>query len=146
VADYVSYLPYLSIAFVALGVLGLFMSRRRQSAPQLAEPCEIVADWRPTGKIDFVQSGRDDAPRFNLQSEDFRVLQSMSGTKRVEVRWRPATLEEAKRVASWNNSRDTIFSLPLPQSTRTPSLVPALPHEQPAPQSDEQVLSPQRSH
>jgi hypothetical protein len=128
VQDYFSYLPYLSAVAIALGALGLLLSRQRRQAPPISEPCEVVNDWRPTGKIDFAQSGRDDAPLFTLRTEDFRVLRSMSGAKRVEVRWRPATLEEAKRVASWSNNRDSAFSLPLPGTTDAASLVPELSH------------------
>jgi hypothetical protein len=89
-----------------------------------AEPGEVVTDWRPTGKIDFPQTGSDAAPRFYLQTEEYRVLQTVSGTKHVEVRWRPATLDEAKRVARWNNSRETILGLPLTEPVRAATLVP----------------------
>jgi hypothetical protein len=37
-------------------------------------------------------------PRFILQAEDIRLLVSFSGIERKEIRWRKATLKEAKRV------------------------------------------------
>jgi hypothetical protein len=126
VTDYFSYLPYIAFAAIAVGLIGLALSWRqpRQAQQVDAEPGEVVTDWRPTGKIDFPQTGSDAAPRFYLQTEEYRVLQTVSGTKHVEVRWRPATLDEAKRVARWNNSRETILGLPLTEPVRAATLVP----------------------
>jgi len=73
------------------------------------------------------------------------VLQSVSGTKHVEVRWRPATLEEAKRIARWNNSRETILDLPLPEPVRAATLVPSVTHESLV-ASDEHAPIPERRH
>lgn len=146
--DYLSYLPYIAFAAIAVGLVGLALSWRqpRQAQQVDADPGEVVTDWRPTGKIDFPQTGSDAAPRFYLQTEEYRVLQSVSGTKHVEVRWRAATLDEAKRVASWNNSRETILSLPLSESIRAavsaPSLVPA----EPLAGGDERTRIPERRH
>lgn len=146
-SDYLSYLPYISFAAIVLGLSGLGLSYRRPRQQLVKpEPCEVVTDWRPTGKIDFTQSGGDEAPRFYLQTEEFRVLQSPSGTKRVEVRWRPAVIEEAKRVASATNSRDTIFSLPLPASARAASLVPSLPEQEPLPGGNVHPRAAERPH
>lgn len=144
--DYFSYLPYVSIAAVALGLIGLALSRRKPRLQQQPDPCEVVTDWRPTGKIDFAESraGRD--VLFCLQTEEYRVLQSMSGTRHVEVRWRLATLEEAKRIARWNNTRDTIVGLPIPEPTRAASLIPSLPAETPLAGGDEHTRIPERRH
>jgi hypothetical protein len=121
-----AFVPYLGFAAIAVGVIGLALSRRRRSQKPKREAGEVISDWRPTGKIDFSQTGADDAALFFLQTEEYRVLQSLSGTKHVEVRWRPATLEDAKRITSWNNSRTGILDLPLPESVRTEMLVPSL--------------------
>jgi hypothetical protein len=56
------------------------------------------------------------------------------------VRWRPATLEEAKRIARWNNSRETILGLPLTGPMRAATLVPA------DMQGDEHAPIPERRH
>ena len=113
------YLPYAAAVLVLIGVIGLIWSRR--SKPQKAEdlPCEVVTDWRPTGKIDFARrdiNGKPDGSLFCLQTEEYRLLQSMSGTKHVEVRWRAATLEEACQVASRHNARTTLLARELPHT------------------------------
>jgi hypothetical protein len=117
--DYLSYAPYAAAVLVLIGVIGLILSRR--SNPEKVEdlPCEVVTDWRPTGKIDFARrdiNGKPDGSLFCLQTEDYRLLQSMSGTKHVEVRWRVATLEEACQVASRHNARTTLLARELPHT------------------------------
>ena len=113
------YLPYAAAVLVLIGVIGLIWSRR--SKPQKVDdlPCEVVSDWRPTGKIDFARrdiNGKPDGSLFCLQTEEYRLLQSMSGTKHVEVRWRAATLEEACQVASRHNARTTLLARELPHT------------------------------
>jgi hypothetical protein len=59
----------------------------------------------PTGRIDFAGPSMDvnttDTPAsFYLQAEDKRLLISFSGIERKEIRWRKATLNEAKRVVN----------------------------------------------
>ncbi len=120
---YLVFLPYVGAAALAVGVLGLMLSRRKRPQPQ---SCEAAADWRPTGKIDFAEN----AGTYYLQSEEYRLFQSLSDTKRVEVRWRRATLEEAKRVASLNNTRAAILDLALPEPIRRPPPAPTPPHEE----------------
>ena len=133
--DYLSYAPYAAAVLVLIGIIGLIWSRR--SKPQKAEdlPCEVVTDWRPTGKIDFARrdiNGKPDGSLFCLQTEEYRLLQSMSGTKHVEVRWRAATLEEACQVASRHNARTTLLARELPHTATIDgaALVPDL-HEKP---------------
>ncbi len=95
-----SWIPIAAAILIAAGAGGLIFSRRtrlqRFRAPELA--AQVVADWRFTGKIDFDQRklGHGQAEVFVLKTEEYRVLESTSGTKRIEVRWRDATLEEAK--------------------------------------------------
>jgi len=52
--------------------------------------------WAPTGRIDFVdpQSTSD----FILQVEETRIVDTMGGVEHREIRWRRATLDEAKTV------------------------------------------------
>jgi len=135
--DLLAYAPYVAGALVLIGAIGLLWSRRGEPEKPAEElPCELVSDWRPTGKIDFARrdiNGKPDGSLFCLQTEDYRVLQSMSGTKRVEVRWRSATLEEACKVASRHNARTTLLARELPQAGAIDgaALVPELP-EKPA--------------
>jgi hypothetical protein len=130
-------LPYLAGALVLIGVVGLIWSRRGEPQPPVEElPCEVVSDWRPTGKIDFARrdlEGKPDGSLFCLQTEEYRVLQSMSGTKHVEVRWRTATLEEAAKVAGRHNAHATLLAREIPhaRTIEGATLVPDLP-EKPA--------------
>ncbi len=140
--DDLTFVPYLGFAAVVVGAIGLALSRRKALQQPEPDPGEVVSDWRPTGKIDFSQRGAEDSPLFYLQTEEYRVLQGMSGTKHVEVRWRHATLDEAKRVASWNNSRAAIRDLPLPESIRTATLVPSLSDAEPTAAGDEHAQLP----
>jgi hypothetical protein len=52
--------------------------------------------WSPTGRIDFMD--RQSSGDFVLQVEDTRIADSTSGVEHREIRWRKATLDEAKRV------------------------------------------------
>jgi hypothetical protein len=46
------------------------------------------------------ESAADVPAAFYLQAEDIRLLISFSGIERKEIRWRKATLNEAKRVVN----------------------------------------------
>lgn len=135
--DYLSFAPYAAAVLVLIGAVGLIWSGRGERQKPVEDlPCEVVSDWRPTGKIDFARrdlNGKPDGSLFCLQTEDYRVLQSMSGTKRVEVRWRAATLEEAAQVAGRHNARATLLARELPHAGTIDgaALVPELP-EKPA--------------
>jgi hypothetical protein len=52
--------------------------------------------WTATGRIDFIdpQSKGD----FILQVEETRIVDTTGGVERREIRWRKATLDEAKTV------------------------------------------------
>jgi hypothetical protein len=52
--------------------------------------------WTPTGRIDF--SDPPSTGNFILQAEDTRIVDSKGGVERREIRWRKATLDEAKTV------------------------------------------------
>jgi hypothetical protein len=52
--------------------------------------------WSSTGRIDFVDP--HSLANFILQVEDTRIAESVGGVEHREIRWRKATLEEAKRV------------------------------------------------
>jgi hypothetical protein len=52
--------------------------------------------WTPTGRIDFTDPHSNG--NFTLQVEETRVDESLSGVEHRTIRWRKATLDEAKRV------------------------------------------------
>jgi hypothetical protein len=97
---------WLVLAIVLIiAIVGYLVSRARVGSPSVGEVGKVVHDWTPTGRIDFAGpsldvSGADTPASFYLQAEEIRVLVSLSGIERKEIRWRRATLNEAKRVVN----------------------------------------------
>jgi hypothetical protein len=98
---------WLGLAIVLIvAVIGYIVARRAAPDPTVAtETAKIAQEWIPTGRIDFAGTSMDesaaDVPAtFYLQAEDIRLLISFSGIERKEIRWRKATLSEAKRVVN----------------------------------------------
>jgi hypothetical protein len=91
---------------LVLAIVGYFLARRANvDATPVREGAKVVQDWIPTGRIDFAgpsmdPSNADKPAAFYLQAEDIRLLVSLSGIERKEIRWRKATLNEAKRVVN----------------------------------------------
>jgi hypothetical protein len=89
---------------LVLAIVGYVLARRaKMNSTPVAEGAKVVQDWVPTGRIDFAgpsmdASNADTPASFYLQAEDIRLLVSFSGIERKEIRWRKATLKEAKRV------------------------------------------------
>jgi hypothetical protein len=52
--------------------------------------------WTPTGRIDFTDPHSNG--NFTLQVEETRVHEGLGGVEHRTIRWRKATLDEAKRV------------------------------------------------
>jgi hypothetical protein len=92
--------------FLIIAVVGYLVTRRAGTAPlPLGHQGKVIHDWMPTGRIDFAGPSMDtsaaDTPAlFYLQAEDVRFLVSFSGIERKEIRWRKATLHEAKKVVN----------------------------------------------
>ena len=65
-----------------------------------SKPSEVTPDqqdgWTPTGRIDFLNP--QSMGNFILQAEDTRIVESLGGVEHREIRWRKATLDEAKTV------------------------------------------------
>ncbi|MGE5304936.1 MAG: hypothetical protein ACM3TN_16620, partial [Alphaproteobacteria bacterium] len=66
----------------------------------------VKRDWVPTGRIDFATRLDGQAPdadqpsEFKLLIEERRIVESITGIENLEIQWRLATLNEAKRVIS----------------------------------------------
>jgi hypothetical protein len=93
------------VAAVATAVLSLLLRKSKK-------PNEIVtSEWQATGKIDFhcAEAPKYDKPAaFLLRVEDRRTVESISGVEHVKIRWRNATLAEAKDVVvAYQNAIDT---------------------------------------
>ena len=85
--------------FAAAGVLVVLVALLvgysfLRSKPRVGAVSVQLEGWTPTGRIDF--SNSQSADHFILQAEDTRIVDSMGGVERREIRWRTATLEEAK--------------------------------------------------
>jgi hypothetical protein len=82
---------------VLLGLLAAYNARRSQ-----ARAAKLDRDgWTATGRIDFIGPENPDpnaSANFLLQAEDTRIVNSIGGVDHHEVRWRRATLNEAKKV------------------------------------------------
>ena len=65
----------------------------------------VKRDWVPTGRIDFASkldtnADPDQPDEFKLLVEEHRIIESIAGNENLEIRWRPATLKEAKFVTT----------------------------------------------
>jgi len=86
-----------------IAIVGFVLSRARAGSASVGEAGKVVHDWTPTGRIDFAgppMAAADTPAFYYLQAEDIRLLVSFSGIERKEIRWRRATLNEAKRVVT----------------------------------------------
>jgi hypothetical protein len=89
-----------------LGAAGFFMVLLGLIVYQARRPTAAAGQaqedgWIPTGRIDF-QGPTDSDPNavgnFLLQAEETRTVHSIGGIDHHEIRWRRATLNEAKKV------------------------------------------------
>jgi len=85
---------------VLTGIFGVYSFYKRGAYSfYKPKPYDVIHDqqngWTPTGRIDFLDSG---SSKFVLQAEDTRIVNSMSGVEHRQIRWRKATLDEAKAV------------------------------------------------
>jgi hypothetical protein len=93
-------------AILIVAILGYLAARRAGvGSADGSEGGKVISDWTPTGRIDFagpsMDAGSGDTPAsFYLQAEEIRMLVSFSGIERKEIRWRKATLSEAKKVVN----------------------------------------------
>jgi hypothetical protein len=97
-----SILFLLIVAGAAAGLTWLYMTGVWRK--NLQEMIAATGEWRPTDKIDFhcAEMPKDEKvpSAFVLQVEDYRTVETISGVQHVEIRWRNATLAEAKAVVT----------------------------------------------
>jgi hypothetical protein len=108
--------PWVIGAFAVIGVIvgALIMAfgfRKPQQKPTAFAQIDGVLkqDWARTGNIDFHAAALESSsPQpLTLRVEEKRVTQNAMGQDVVELRWRLATLEEAKELVVCWNSRQT---------------------------------------
>jgi hypothetical protein len=103
--------PIIGVAgLIAGGVIAVFGFRKRQPKVVVVETVDgiLKQDWTRTGKIDFfVRAIESASPQLLiLRVEERRVTETVTGQDVVELRWRLATVEEAKEVVvCWNASK-----------------------------------------
>jgi hypothetical protein len=105
--------PWVIIAIAAVGVIagGLIMAfgfRKTGQKPAAYGHVDGVLkqDWTRTGNIDFHAAVLESvSPQpLTLRVEEKRVTENAMGQDVVELRWRLATLDEAKElVVCWNS-------------------------------------------
>lgn len=90
----------------------------------------VKRDWTPTGRIDFaarLDREHDDQPNeFKLIVEERRIVESIAGSENLEIRWRLATLNEAKGVVSQYHRYLSEHSLIKPAIEEPTSLPPPM--------------------
>jgi len=89
-----------AIIAAAASLVMFYLWWLKQKKPE--EIVTVTSEWQPTGKIDFHCAELPQDPKlpthFVLRVEDYRTVESISGVEHVEIRWRNATLAEAKAV------------------------------------------------
>jgi hypothetical protein len=95
---------------IAGGLMMAFGFRKTERKPVAFAQIDGVLkqDWVRTGNIDFHAPALESAfPQpLTLRVEEKRVTENAMGQDVVELRWRLATLEEAKElVVCWNSRR-----------------------------------------
>jgi hypothetical protein len=106
-------IPFIWIGIGAVGFVVasamIFYAVRRTEKKEQKDFAEIDGtlkqDWTRTGKIDFhVITIESASPqRLTLRVQERKIVENSMGDDVVQLRWRLATLEEAKEVVvSWN--------------------------------------------
>ena len=108
--------PWVITAIAAIGVIvgGLIMAfgfRKSEQKPAAFAQIDgvLTQDWTRTGNIDFHAAALESSsPQpLTLRVEEKKITQNAMGQDVVELRWRLATLEEAKELVVCWNSRQT---------------------------------------
>jgi hypothetical protein len=91
---------WLGAAGFFIALLGVLIAYNRLRSTARAAKFDQDG-WTATGRIDFMgvaDAAPDKFGNFLLQAEDTRIVNSIGGVDHHEVRWRKATLNEAKKV------------------------------------------------
>jgi hypothetical protein len=102
---------FAAAAVVLVIVIGLLVWLKPKSKRQLKATGSTADNkgWVLTGRIDFVDPHSNG--EFVLQVEETQIANSPSGVEHREIRWRRATLDEAKTVlVSYHTQRKLLMS------------------------------------
>ena len=91
-------------------VYGIYAFRKKEEPDPLFGGVSgtLKEDWARTGNIDFHLTALDSTSpqHFILRVEERKIMENSMGQEVTQLRWRLATIEEAKEVvASWNAHR-----------------------------------------
>ena len=105
---------------VALGLFIVLKPRSKRQAEKAAEGADKIG-WKSTGRIDF--SDPNAIGRLMLEVEETRSAIGSLGVEHREIRWRSATVDEAKMVLeSYNALRNlamtATFTVSAPAGTK----------------------------
>jgi hypothetical protein len=102
---------FAAAAGVLVVVIGLLVLLRPRSKRQLVTSNSVADNkgWILTGRIDFVDP--HSVGELVLQAEETQTVNSPGGVEHREIRWRRATLDEAKMVlVSYHAQRNLLMS------------------------------------
>jgi hypothetical protein len=102
---------FAAAAVVLVIVIGLLVRLKPKSKRQLKATGRTADNkgWVLTGRIDFVDPHSNG--EFVLQVEETQIVNSPGGMEHREIRWRRATLDEAKTVlVSYHAQRKLLMS------------------------------------
>jgi hypothetical protein len=102
---------FAAAAGVLVVVIGLLVLLRPRSKRQLVTSNSVADNkgWILTGRIDFVDP--HSVGELVLQVEETQTVNSPGGVEHREIRWRRATLDEAKMVlVSYHAQRNLLMS------------------------------------
>jgi hypothetical protein len=85
----------LLILIAAFAAYSFYKPKPKPDDPNQDQP-QPDDGWTPTGRIDFTDPHSNGI--FTLQVEETRVHEGLGGVEHRTIRWRKATLDEAKRV------------------------------------------------
>ena len=90
---------------VALGLFMVLKPRSKRQAEKAADGADKMG-WMLTGRIDLADT--QSAGALVLEVEETRISISPSGVEHREIRWRRATLPEAKMVLKSYHARQNL--------------------------------------
>ena len=106
--------PWSMVAIIGVvvgGVVMMFGIRKKEQKPAAFGHVDgiVKQDWTRTGNIDFHAAALEStSPQpLTLRVEEKKITENAMGQDVVELRWRLATLEEAKEIVVCWNARQT---------------------------------------
>jgi hypothetical protein len=100
--------PVIGTVVGVLVMVVSFREKRQRLAPFGEMKGVVKQDWTRTGRIDFhVQEIQSTSPQWLiLRVEEQKITENAMGQDMVQLRWRLATLDEAKElVVYWNGNK-----------------------------------------